>query len=76
MAEELGHPPVILLDTRPIGVPILAITSHAVAEQISKPSKLFPYSVPKSNTLDELTDMIGHNSIIRIQVCDSQGTPY
>ncbi|PYI29079.1 cytochrome P450 monooxygenase [Aspergillus indologenus CBS 114.80] len=61
--EALGRPPVVLLDYRPICRPVLVIASHAVAEQISRPSRQFRFSVPKLG-LGFLEPVIGHTSIL------------
>ncbi|KAI1394798.1 cytochrome P450 [Hypoxylon fuscum] len=47
MNEALGQPPLMFADLRPFGPPMVIVRSHHVAEQISKPSKLYPYSLPK-----------------------------
>ncbi|RAL07032.1 cytochrome P450 [Aspergillus homomorphus CBS 101889] len=61
--ETLGRPPVILFDYRPICRPVLVIASHEVAEQISRSSKQFRFSVPKLG-LGFLEPVIGHTSIL------------
>ncbi|OJJ97253.1 hypothetical protein ASPACDRAFT_46107 [Aspergillus aculeatus ATCC 16872] len=61
--ETLGQPPVVLFDYRPIYRPVLVIASHEVAEQISRPSKQFRFSVPKLE-LGFLEPVIGHTSIL------------
>ncbi|KAI9167750.1 putative sterigmatocystin biosynthesis P450 monooxygenase stcS [Paramyrothecium foliicola] len=38
----LERPPVMLVDLRPITLPMVLIPSHDIAEQISKPTKLYP----------------------------------
>ncbi|KAK8112203.1 cytochrome P450 monooxygenase [Apiospora kogelbergensis] len=54
----------MLVDNWPIVPPMAVIASHQVAEQISKPSNAFPYSAPKSWSLDHAKDLIGHKSIL------------
>lgn len=70
MHRELGQPPIMLVDNWPIVPPMAVIASHQVAEQISKPSNAFPYSAPKSWSLDHAKDLIGHKSILIKQVSD------
>ncbi|KAI0425614.1 cytochrome P450 [Xylaria sp. FL1042] len=64
MWQSIGRPPVMLVDLRPINPPMLLVTAHDVAEQISKPSKLFPHSTPKSPTLTYVAPIIGDTSIL------------
>jgi len=52
---------------RPAVPPLCVILSHEVAEQFSKPSPLFRYSVPKSPTLDEFLPVTGRWSILRVE---------
>ncbi|KAF2090002.1 cytochrome P450 52A11 [Saccharata proteae CBS 121410] len=67
MAKSIGLPPMMLLDLRPFYYPLCLICSHEVAEDISKASKLLPYSVPKSPTLKDIDPLIGKFSIISAQ---------
>ncbi|KAK9357261.1 cytochrome P450 [Lipomyces starkeyi] len=53
----------IALDIRPIGVPTIVIQSHELAEQISKATPLFKYSVPKSRTTDVMIPVVGKKSL-------------
>jgi cytochrome P450 len=62
--EALGSPPVYLIDLRPVNYPTLIVASHEAAEQVSKTSKLFPYSTPKSPTVKSLVSLIGEHSIL------------
>ncbi|KAK4120994.1 cytochrome P450 [Parathielavia appendiculata] len=64
MAKELGNPPLMFCDLRPASYPMVVVTSHEVAEQISRVSKLFPWSTPKSPTLGDLVQLIGPESIL------------
>lgn len=68
MHEALGKPPFFLVDNRPIVPPMIIVASHEVAEQISRPSKDFPYSVTKSSSVDRISDLIGPSSILLKQV--------
>lgn len=69
MSRELGNPPLMLLDFRPVGYPMAIVTSHEVAEQVSRASKLFPWSTPKSPTFRALVRLIGDTSIFMREVC-------
>ncbi|KAI2776544.1 cytochrome P450 [Daldinia loculata] len=46
--------------------PMVLLPSHDFAEQISKPTKLFPLSVPKSPTWTHMVPLIGSTSILDI----------
>ncbi|KAL4790152.1 cytochrome P450 monooxygenase [Aspergillus venezuelensis] len=61
--EILGKPPLVLIDYRPICRPVLFIGSHEIAEQISRPTKLFRTSVPKVD-LGYMEPIIGRTSIL------------
>ena len=63
MHEALGRPPLMLVDFRPVNHPMLLVTSHEIAEQVSKPSKLYPTSPPKAD-LRYLEHITGKNSIL------------
>ncbi|OCL10401.1 cytochrome P450 [Glonium stellatum] len=65
MAKAAGSPPVMLLDLRPVSYGVCIVFSHDVAEQISRPSKRFPYSTPKSPTFNEVLPIVGSHAIIR-----------
>ncbi|CAJ2513193.1 Uu.00g013120.m01.CDS01 [Anthostomella pinea] len=64
MWASVGRPPVMLIDLRPINPPMALISSHDIAEQISKPTKLLPLSPPKSPTWTHMIPIIGTTSII------------
>ncbi|KAK3938018.1 putative sterigmatocystin biosynthesis P450 monooxygenase stcS [Diplogelasinospora grovesii] len=64
MSNELGNPSVFVVDLRPVGHPMAVITSHDVAEQVSRATKLFPWSTPKSPTMGSLVHLIGPRSIL------------
>lgn len=66
--QDNGNPEVLFVDTRPFMMPMLVIRSHAVAEQISRQSKLLPYSMEKTPTLSYLRPLVGETSIITINV--------
>ncbi|OJK03477.1 hypothetical protein ASPACDRAFT_1862831 [Aspergillus aculeatus ATCC 16872] len=61
---HLNHPPLFVLDLRPIQYPLCVIGDHEVAEQISRSSKEFPYSMTKSPTIKDLHSLIGMGSIL------------
>ncbi|KAK3402648.1 cytochrome P450 [Sordaria brevicollis] len=62
--HSLGRPPLFLMDLRPVGPCLCIVASHHLAEQISRSSATFPWSVPKSYTVGELKPLIGHESIL------------
>ncbi|RYP51946.1 hypothetical protein DL768_002822 [Monosporascus sp. mg162] len=64
MWASMGRPPVMLVDLRPVNPPMVLVPSHNIAEQISKPSKLFPLSTPKSPTWTHMIPIIGETSIL------------
>lgn len=66
--DRLGWPPMLLVDLRPVSYPMLVVTSHDVAEQVSRPSKRFASSVPKSPTLGDIWTLTGRNSILLSEV--------
>jgi hypothetical protein len=68
MAKDLGNPPLMFLDLRPVSYPMVLVTSHEVAEQVSRASKQFAWSTPKSPTIGGLVRLIGPESILMRQV--------
>jgi len=72
MWEALGKPPVMAVDLRPVGYPLLLVTSHEIAEQVSRPSKLYPLSTPKSPTWTHMAPIIGMTSILGKEVSPVQ----
>lgn len=66
--RDAGNPEVLLSDFRPLMMPLLTVRSHAVAEQISRQSKLMPYGAPKKYMHDYLEPLIGKHSIIKANV--------
>jgi len=54
----------MFFDTRPAQYPVVLITSHELAEQITKASKSQQYSVAKSPTVQELGGLIGKYSLL------------
>ncbi|KAK4171682.1 putative cytochrome P450 E-class, group I [Triangularia setosa] len=67
MVEAAGNPSVLLVDTRPAGYAMAVISSHEVAEQLSKATKQYPWSAPKSPTIADLVNLIGPHSILSKQ---------
>ncbi|KAK4206888.1 cytochrome P450 [Rhypophila decipiens] len=64
MHQALGRAPLMFLDARPIGDPVVIVGSYEIAEQISKSSNIFPTSPPKSSrSLTRLMYMMGPKSI-------------
>ncbi|KAE9978939.1 hypothetical protein EG327_007200 [Venturia inaequalis] len=64
ICDDLGSPPLFVLDMRPLFYPMCIINSHQVMEQIAKPSKTFKYSVLKSPTMKWLEPLMGPTSIM------------
>jgi cytochrome P450 len=65
MHASIGDPSVMFIDFRPFSHPGLLIRSHDVAEQLSRGSKLYPWSVPKYATQHgQMVPVIGKHSII------------
>lgn len=58
----------MIIDMRPVSIPVVLITSHEVAEQISKTSKMFPLGPPKLPTMVEIVHLTGSKSILRAEV--------
>jgi hypothetical protein len=56
------------VDFRPVNYDTFVITSHTVAEQVSRPSKTFKYSVNKSPTVSQFNDLMGKLSIFSSKV--------
>ncbi|KAH4109701.1 hypothetical protein HBH98_035150 [Parastagonospora nodorum] len=60
-----GSPDYMFFDTRPAQWPLVLITSHAFAEQISKATKDQPYSTTKSPTIQAgLGRLVGRYSML------------
>lgn len=54
----------ILLDLRPVSYPTLVVCNHEIAEQITKVTKEFPWSLPKSPGMKSFIHLIGSKSIL------------
>ncbi|KAJ5154842.1 uncharacterized protein N7500_010281 [Penicillium coprophilum] len=65
--DSLNKPALFVVDSRPVSPPMCVICDHDVAEQISQSSKLFQYSLPKSEVTRWYTDMMGPLSIVLAQ---------
>lgn len=68
VAKGVGSTSVCLFDVRPASYIICVVLSHEVAEQISRSTKLFPWSTPKSPTMTDVKPIVGSHSIIMAQV--------
>ncbi|KAF5496836.1 putative sterigmatocystin biosynthesis P450 monooxygenase stcS [Colletotrichum siamense] len=64
LMEQAGNPPVLFIDFWPLNEPMLLIRNHDVAEQVSKQSQLWPYSLPKSPSFKEYLPLVGDHSLI------------
>ncbi|KAF2280766.1 cytochrome P450 [Westerdykella ornata] len=64
LVESAGRPDILVLDMRPLSYGMTVVTSHDVAEQISKATKMYPYSVTKSPTLRQYERLIGKQSLL------------
>lgn len=65
MLDLMGRPQMLLVDIWPLGDPLLIVSSHEVAEQLSKSSDLFPWACPKWPGLDAgLRRLIGGKSLL------------
>ncbi|KAL4915425.1 cytochrome P450 [Aspergillus aurantiobrunneus] len=71
--EQLEHPPLFIVDLRPVLYVICVVCRHDVAERISRSSKAFPYSLPKGDVLDNFMPLIGPKSIISAQGSEWKG---
>ena len=60
-----GRPELIFFDARPVQYPVLLITSHEGAEQLSRSTKTRPYGMTKSPTVQEgFGRVIGRHSML------------
>ncbi|KAI1346032.1 cytochrome P450 [Xylaria sp. FL0043] len=64
MWVSIGRPPLMLVDLRPVTAPMVLVPYHDIAEQISKPTQLYPYSTTKSPTWTHMIPIIGESSIL------------
>ncbi|KAI0200172.1 cytochrome P450 [Astrocystis sublimbata] len=64
MSKALGRPPLMFVDLRPISEPVVVVADHEIADAITKASKSFPTSPPKSDgSLQRLLYLMGPASI-------------
>lgn len=68
LVNSAGRPEILFLDMRPVSYGMMVVTSHEVAEQISKATKMYPYSVTKSPTLRGFVRLIGKQSLLSEEV--------
>jgi len=64
MYEKLGSPPIVLVDLWPASWPVVLVANHEAAERVTKATKLFPWSTPKSATMGPLVYLTGTRSLI------------
>ena len=63
--RQHGSPEFLFVDVRPARYPLLLITSHELAEQISRSTKQQPYSVTKSPTAQStIGAIVGDQSMV------------
>lgn len=65
--NELGQPPAYMMDLAPIDRAMLIIADPTIAEAITQPSPEYKHSLPKSNTLQTLTRLVGDHSLVLIE---------
>ncbi|KXJ87340.1 cytochrome P450 52A11 [Microdochium bolleyi] len=65
--ENLGNPPVLLIDWRPmLDTPVLFIFDHTVAEQITRATKTHSTSLPKDPIMLNLSPLVGRHSLVTL----------
>lgn len=63
--NENGRPDFMHFDFRPVQHPLLLVTSHELAEQLTRTTKSHPYSIRKSPTIQgEYGALVGKKSIL------------
>lgn len=67
MRDALGKPPLMVVDLRPVTYPMILISDPAIAEQVSKGTKAFPRSIPKSETEKHPAHLMGPKSVLTAQ---------
>lgn len=65
--RELGQPPAYMVDIALVDRAMMVIADPSVAEAISQPTPQWKYSLPKSNTLQALTRLVGNHSLVLIE---------
>lgn len=63
MHKALGRPPIFFVDIRPVNRPLVIVSRHEIAEQISKASRAFPTSIPKTD-MSYFLSLTGPTSIL------------
>ncbi|KAI9154649.1 putative sterigmatocystin biosynthesis P450 monooxygenase stcS [Paramyrothecium foliicola] len=64
MHRALGRPPLMFVDMRPVGDPMVLVGDADIADQLTKASAAFPTSPPKSSaSLNRLVYLLGPTSI-------------
>lgn len=67
MWNELGRPPAFIIDLAPIDRTMMIVCHPQIAEALTQPSPEYKYSLPKSNTLQALTKLIGDKSLLILE---------
>ena len=67
MVKRAGHPPILMLDTRPANYAMCVVTSHAIAEQMSRPSPAFKYGTLKTPNFADFIPLIGSKSLLILE---------
>lgn len=63
--NQHGRPEFMYMDFRPVQYPLLLVTSHEIAEQLTRTTKSHPYSIRKSPTIQgEYGALVGKRSIL------------
>ncbi|KAF3012434.1 hypothetical protein E8E14_011475 [Neopestalotiopsis sp. 37M] len=67
MNRALDRPPLMFMDLRPVGDPMVVVGDYEIADQVSKASKIFPTSPPKSaSLLQRLLYVTGETSLFSL----------
>jgi cytochrome P450 len=64
MAASLDRPSIMFVDLWPVMFPFVVVTNHTVAEQISRATKQYPYSLPKSPSMRYLRPLTGPDALV------------
>jgi len=67
LVKRAGHPPLLLLDARPVNFAMCVVTSHAIAEQMSRPSPTFKYGALKTPNFSDFVPLIGSESLLILE---------
>ena len=71
--RHLCNAPLFILDLRPVQYVLCVVGSHEVAEQVSKSTKSFPYSMNKSPTMRLYERLLGPRSILTAEAEEWKG---